>query len=380
MNLGIKLKDGDWVLKVLHLINYLGNGGTEVYIQSLAKKLHNKKCKFYIAYSEGEMGRQMFQELGIDLINLKMQNPFDLRAAKELKDICKDLSIDVIHTHFLRENYISILSKLFGNSPKVINTRHMLFENTKTAILLNKLFTRKNDHIIAVSESVKDQLISEGIPEDKIKLIYTGIDLDEWRSQSDLSFRKEFKISEDELIITSVSRFSKEKGHDFFLESIKLMEDYIKEKDLAIGKYRFVLVGDGRYFDSMKEKAKELGLEDRVIFTGFRRDIKNILKSSDIFVSHSSNEAFGISILEAIAAMIPVITTNSGGTREIINPDYKNGILIQFGDREEMALSIVKLMQDKSLRQQLSKRAYELVEDKFSLDKTAEFTYNLYEV
>lgn len=116
MNLGIKLKDGDWVLKVLHLINYLGNGGTEVYIQSLAKKLHNKKCKFYIAYSEGEKGRQMFQELGIDLINLKMQNPFDLRAAKELKDICKDLSIDVIHTHFLRENYISILSKLFGNS------------------------------------------------------------------------------------------------------------------------------------------------------------------------------------------------------------------------------------------------------------------------
>ena len=114
--------------KVLHLLNYLGNGGTEVYIYLLAKKLHNKKCKFYIAYSQDGLGRKMFEDMGIELIHLEMKSPFDLYAAKELKRICKELDIDVIHTHFLRENYISIFSKLRGNNPKLIHTRHMLLE------------------------------------------------------------------------------------------------------------------------------------------------------------------------------------------------------------------------------------------------------------
>jgi glycosyltransferase involved in cell wall biosynthesis len=368
------------MLKVLHLLNYLGNGGTEVYIQSLAKKLHNKKCKFYIAYSEDGIGREMFQELGIELINLNMKSPFDVGAAKNLKKICKELSIDVIHTHFLRENYISILSNICGNTPKVINSRHMLFENSKSVILMNKIFTRKNDYIIAVSQSVKDQLISEGISEDKIRLIYTGIDLDEWNSQCTLSFRKEFNILDDELLITSVSRFSEEKGHDFFLDVIKDFEGYVKENNLSIGKYRFVLVGDGILLDSMKEKAFKLGIQDKIIFTGFRRDIKNILKSSDIFISHSKNEAFGISLLEAIAANLPVITTDSGGTKEIINNDFENGILVEFGNKKEMALNLLKLIEDDYLRNKMREKAYEIVKDRFTLDKTAERTYNLYEV
>jgi hypothetical protein len=119
------------MLNVLHLINHLGRGGSEKYICLLAKKLHNRLCRFYAAYSEEGGGRELFEKAGIDLLKLEMRNPIDIRAAAGLKALCARLSIDVVHTHFLRENYIAVLSKILGNKAKIINTRHMLFKNTK---------------------------------------------------------------------------------------------------------------------------------------------------------------------------------------------------------------------------------------------------------
>lgn len=363
---------------VLHLINYLGSGGSEIYIYTLAKKLHNKKSNFYIAYSEEGKGIKLFEDLGIKTIKFQMNSPFDLNAAKELKRLCKELSIDVIHTHFLRENYISILSKLLGNKVRIINTRHMLFENSKSVIMTNKFFTKFNDSLIAVSSSVKDQLIEdEGINKNKVKLIYTGIDLDEWNKSIPLTFRDEFKIPKDEILITTIARFSKEKGHEFLIDSIKYFKDYIKMQNLDLP-FKFVLVGEGELLDNIIDKAKSLQISKDIIFTGYRRDIENILKSSDIFVLPSNNEAFGLSIIEAMAAGLPVITTDSGGTREIINKSLNNGILIEYGDKQKLAEGLVSLLQDTKLREQYITNGYKVLRENFNLEKTIEETYNLY--
>lgn len=364
------------MLNVLHLLNYLGNGGTEVYIHSLGKKLHNKSCKFYIAYSEEGKGRNLFHELEIDLIKLNMSGPVDIKAALELKKICKNLSIDVIHTHFLRENYIAILSKIIGNNIKIINTRHMLIDNSKAVIISNKVFTKFNKKIIAVSSSVKDQLLGEGIDSSKIELIYNGIDLDEWRIPTHLSFRDEFNIKDDDIVITSVARFSEEKGHEFFLKSINLFNDNGKITNQNI---KFVLVGEGPLLDSIKDQSSRFGLEKAIIFTGFRRDIKNILKSSDLYVSHSKSEAFGISILEAIAAGLPVISTNSGGASEIINDGFNNGILINYGDEEKLVESLISLIEDQDLSNRLKDRGYDVVKQYFDLETSSKSTYEVYE-
>lgn len=365
--------------KVLHLLNYLGNGGTEVYIYSLAKKLHNKKCQFVIAYSEDGIGREMFEELDIELIHIEMKSPFDMNAAKKLKKICKELSIGVIHSHFLRENYISILSKIIGNNVKLIHTRHMLLENSKSVILTNKIMTSKDDIIIAVSEKVKEQLIEEKISKKKIKLIYTGIDLKEWNQPIPLTFRDEYNINKTTIVIASVARFTEEKGHEFLLDSIRLLVDYcINKKDIATLDFKFVLTGDGQLLNTIKQRAIELNLEDYIIFTGFRRDIKNILKSSDIFISHSKSEAFGISILEAMAAAIPVLTTDSGGASEIINEKNGNGFLIDYGDKNAFVELLTKLIIDEDLRKTLGQRAHNHLNENFNLDTTVKNTLQVY--
>lgn len=364
------------MLKVLHLINYTGGGGTESYIYSLAEKLHNKKCRFLIGYSEEGPSLEDFKKLGIETIKLNMKNPYDFKAGKSLAKICKENSIDVVHTHFLRENYISILSKIFGNKALLINTRHMLIENSKGIVLANKFMTHFNHKIIAVSQAVEDLLLQESIDPAKIQLIYTGIDPSNWRNNKDNQFRKEFNINDDTTLITSVARFSEEKGHFFLLKSISLFNKLLKNN--GEDNIKFLLVGDGVLLDRCKDLAKKLGIAEKIIFTGYRNDIDDILNSSDIFVCHSKSEAFGISILEAMACGLPVITTDSGGTREIIDPNGEYGILVDYEDETQLAKALLKLVDNKDLRVKYRENAKDLLFHKFSLDKTANATYNLY--
>lgn len=368
------------MLRILHLLNYLGSGGSEKYIYSLAKKLHGGSCEFFIAYSNDGPGRSMFEELGISLIPLGMNSPFDIKAAMKLKKLCRQLSIDVVHTHFLRENYVSVLSKIAGNKVGIINTRHMLFENSRMVVLSNRLFTRLNSRIIAVSGHVRDRLVREGINESRIALIYNGVDPAEWDSAAAAGFRKEMGISEEDMLITSVSRFSPEKGHDFIIDVIGYIKENMGALGLAGKKFRFVLAGSGPLQEAVIEKAKENGLQDIIIFPGYVNNIRDLLKDSDIFIAHSQNEALGIAILEAMAAGLPVITTDSGGTSEIVNCSEEDGILVDYGDVQGYAEGLALLINDSHLRRQFADNGLKVVRERFSLDKTAAETYNLYEL
>lgn len=366
------------MINVLHLINYLGSGGSEIYIYNLAKKLHNDSCKFYIAYSEIGKGLELFNEIGVETINFPMNSPFDIKAALKLKRLCKELNIQIIHTHFLRENYISILSKLLGNKVRLINTRHMIFQNSKFTIIANKIFTRFNDYLIAVSSSVKDQMINiEGLQRNKIKLIYTGVDIDEWSNINVSTFKDKFNLSEYSILITTIARFSEEKGYDFLLDSIAKFKEYLEETNKKLD-YKFILVGEGELLEIAIKKAKEYNIFENILFTGYRRDIKNILKSSDIFILPSKNEAFGISILEAMAAGVPVITTDSGGTREIINSTFDNGIIIQYGDINGLIRSIISLIDNSTMGEKYINNSYKVLNEHFNLNNTINETYKLY--
>ena len=368
------------MLKILHLLNYLGSGGSEKYIYSLAKKLHGKLCEFYIAYSDDGPGRSMFEELGIKMIPLRMNSPFVMKAARLRKILCRQLSLNVIHTHFLRENYISILSKIAGNRVTIINTRHMLFENSRKVVLLNRVFTLFNSRIIAVSGHVRDRLIREGISEKKISMIYNGVDPDEWNCSSPANFRKDMGIADEDMLITSVSRFSPEKGHDFIIDVI----GYMKKNSSALGltgkKYKFALAGVGPLEEAIKEKIKANGLQDDVFLPGYVDNVKEMLRDSDIFIAHSENEALGIAILEAMASGLPVITTDSGGTSEIVNEREQTGILVDYGDVQGYAAGLAMLINDSQLRRKYSDNGMRIVKERFSLDKTVAETYNLYEL
>lgn len=359
-------------MNILQLINYLGRGGTEKYITSLAEELHGESCNFLIAYSEDGGGLSFFKDNHIKSYRIKMRSFYDLKAAKELANFCKENSVDVIHTHFLRENYIAILSKLYGNKCKVINTRHMLSENNTFIKSLNRIMSKFNSSIIAVSKSVEKLLYRELGKNKNIVLIYNGISFENTDNRS--SFREEFDIDDNVIIISTIARFSQEKGYKFLIESIY---ELVNDKDFIYkDKIKFVLAGNGKLLEDSKELVKNLKLEDYIIFTGYREDVENILNSTDIYVSPSEYEAFGLSLIEAMAKKIPVISTKSGGPEEFINDN--TGILIEYGDKNNFVKNLNALLKDKNLREYYGVNGFKLAKSKFDIKISAKKTLNLY--
>lgn len=358
-------------MNILYLINYLGGGGTESYIHSLICGLKNDN-NIFLVYNEKADDYEKFKELGITMIQMPMNGFYDLNAAKKLSSICKENSIEVVHSHFLRENSISVLSKLFGNKSRIINTRHMLLVNSKLITYVNKLITRFDKYVIAVSKSVENLLIAELGPKENIKLIYTGIDINNW-DKSNYDFREKYKIAYDEILITSTARFSPEKGHEFLIKTIPMILKMSDNKNL-----KFVFIGDGPILQDMKNLANKLKISRYILFLGYQKDIKSILNASDIYVLCSETEAFGISILEAMASNLPVIATDSGGVSEIIPPNSDYGVLINYGDTTSLRDSLVSLIDDSMFRTQLGNNGFNLVKEKFNLDKTITETFKLY--
>ena len=170
-------------MNILHLINYTGGGGTENYIYSLIEKVDRENI--LVVYNEKGDGYQKFENLGINMIQMDMKSFHDIKASKKLKYICSEYKIDIVHTHFLRENFIALISKFLGNKVKVINTRHMLDKNHGLIKYINRFMTRFNHKIIAVSQAV-ERLLFEEISSKNIEMIYTGVDLTNSKSLREL--------------------------------------------------------------------------------------------------------------------------------------------------------------------------------------------------
>lgn len=316
---------------------------------------------------------ERLKNIGVETFVIEMKNPFDVKAAFELSRLCKKLGIDLIHTQFLRENYIAILSKIFNPRIKVIYTNHFVMANNRIQKFFNRLMTQFNSGIIAVCNVGRDMLISNGNKASIIEVIFNGVDVAYWKEPVESTLRKELKIGGDEFVILCASRFAHDKGHKYLVDSIKLL------KDMTNRKFKCVLAGDGPLLDDIKKQVAELGLQDDIIFIGFRSDMKNLYTGSDLYVNSSEHEALSFLIIEALASGLPVVATNMGGNSDIINPITNCGLLVEYNNPESMAKGILKLMEDENLYRKFKENAYKAVDEFFNLDKVVDKTYNLYE-
>ena len=362
------------MLKVLYLLNHAGKAGTERYVQSLIEKLcvKSNRIKAYFAYNEEGLLAENLRAAGIETFRIVMRHPFDLRAVFELSRLCRRLEIDIIHTHYLRENYISLLSRLINPRVKVIYTNHFILKNNAVVRMFNRMLSPLQAGVISVCSKGRDMLIANGIDGRKIRVIFNGVDPDLWGQPCASTMREEFGIGSGVFVLLCASRFAHDKGHKFLIDSIAEL------KKTEAGKFKCVLANDGPLLDECRRYAESIGLGEDIIFTGFRRDIKNLIAGSDLYVNSSAHEALSFAIIEVLACGIPVIATNMGGNDDIINPETNCGLLVEYGDAKGLAQAIARLMHDAGLLRVFRDNALKTVREKFNLDKTAEETYNLY--
>lgn len=359
-------------LKVLYLINHAGKAGTEKYVYNLVKTFKEKDTKCYFAYSEPGLLSEQMEEMGIECLQLKMKHPFDLKAAKIIAAYCRENNIDVIHTQYPRENYIALLSRRYYSGTRVVYTCHLTLKTSFLWKITNKIMTKHNHRIISVCNNGKELLIGNGVPEEKIDVVFNGIRPSK-NVEKNIEKRKEIGIEPDTFVITTLSRYHMAKGLDFFTDSVA------KLKKLTDKKFIVLFLGDGELFDDIKMQIKALGLEGEIRQMGFRDDAAEILAASDLYVNSAKcYEALSFAILEALNQALPVVATNVGGNGDIINEDTNCGILVEYGDTAAMADAINTMMSDKEKYDEFSENARRTVLEKFDLDVLLEETYKKY--
>ncbi|WP_242976797.1 glycosyltransferase family 4 protein [Clostridium sp. 3-3] len=342
---------------ILYFTRTMGIGGTEKVVMQLCRYFNNKFNKIIIC-SNGGIHEDELQKLGIKhykIDDIEDKNPIIIfKTLISLYKIIKNENIDIVHTHHrMAAFYSEILNKLMNF--KFIHTAHNTFHNKKT---LTK-FALNNAEIIAVGEKVKENLLElYELDTDKINVIYNGIE----KYTGEISVVPEIKKFKDKgyFIVGNIGRLSKQKG----------MEYYIKAIPESIKKYRkikFYIIGDGEDKLELIKLAKELGIEDNVIFLGYRNDVINIIKQLDLIVLSSLWEGLPLTPIEAFSEGKTIIATDVDGTSEIVKDQY-NGLLIVSKDSNEIAMNIIKIIDNKSLKDNLQKNAYKTYSQKFSID------------
>ena len=363
-------------MKVLYLLNFAGKAGTERYVETLVKYLSaDGRVEPYFVYNEGGLLVERLAAMGVPIRQLTLRSRFDWKAARALAKLCEEWDIDLIHCHYLRENYIAMLAKSYNKKIRVVYTNHFVIPNDAVTRLSNRMLDKRQDQMIAVCNKGKEQLMVNGWNGEHIQVIFNAVDMEAWAGdRSSSTLRAELGIPEDRFVMLCASRFAEDKGHKYLIDSIRRLTE------LSAVPFTLVLAGEGPLLEQTQAQVKEYGLtEEQVRFIGFRKDIKNLYKGADLYINSSQHEALSFAIVEALAAGLPVIATDMGGNSDIVNDEAGCGLLVEYDNPDSMAGAMKVMLEEPDFLVQCHEGALRTVEEKFEIHKMADSTFRVYE-
>lgn len=388
--------------RILRIIARLNVGGPAIHVILLTEGLD--KSKFYsvlvcgkIGKSEGDMAYYALER------NIKPQFIFELKREPNLfNDILAFMKIyriikteqpDIIHTHTAKAGAVGRLAGIVYNflhpykQIKIFHTFHgHIFDGyfgrfkTRVFILIEQLLALFSSKIIAVSESVKKELISLGIGNnDKIGIIPLGFELDK--------FLKIPLKSNPVINIGIVGRLVPIKNHRLFLEVATKVS-----KDNPGSEFRFKIIGDGELRDELEEYAHKLNIHTEVDFLGWQRDMVGVYSDLDIVVLTSINEGTPVSLIEAMASGRVVVATDVGGVKDILGNEtaadieqdknfkvLERGLIVKPQDSDSFAAALSFILQHGYLRNNMCMLARDFVKDRFSKERLVKDIESLYD-
>lgn len=223
-----------------------------------------------------------------------------------------------------------------------------------------KTFFQHADHLIAVAGGVAQFLQEQGVPAHKIETLYCGLDLRDVAAVAQLSpqsAKARLDLPPDALTVGIAASLIRRKGHRFLLEALQILE----KRGLSV---HALLAGEGDQEDELRDLSESLGLENRVHFLGFRRDVHEVIAAMDVFTLPSEKEGLSIAVMEALALARPVVATQIAGMDEVVKHG-ENGFLVPPCDAPALADALEVLLRDANLRQQMGKRGKAFVENHF---------------
>jgi len=296
----------------------------------------------------------------------------DREAYRKLKQIIREYQPDIVHTHASKAGALGRRAAFACKVPVVVHTFHghvfhSYFGAVKTKLfkLIERRLARKSTGIIAISELQKKELCEEHriCKADKIKVIPLGFDLEQFRTDlpaKRMAVRTRYELAEDEVAVAIIGRLAPIKNHAFFLQVV--------EQLLAKGirNARFFIVGDGELQAEIAAASAEINQKYgvKIVLTSWIKDIATFNAGMDIICLTSNNEGTPVSLIEAQACNVPVVTTEVGGVRDIVS-DGETGFIVQKGNLQQFADKLGTLIENEEIRKKMSQNGWSFVREKF---------------
>lgn len=349
-------------LHVLFIHSNMPIGGAEVLTANLMRRLDRGRFapELCCLKERGPLGEILAEEFPVHFGLLSSK--YDLHVLSRLTRLLRERQMDAVVTVGAGDKmFWGRLAARRARVPVVLSALHSTGWPDDIG-RLNRVLTRTTDCFIAVAPSHGRFLLErERLPANKIAVIPNGVDTWRFAPVPDAdAIRRELGISSTAPVVGTVAALRPEKNHELFLEVARRVVEQLPTA-------RFILVGDGPRRGPLEERARELGIAEKVHFLGSRNDVPRLLSAMDVFALTSHNEANPVSILEAMSATRPVVSTNVGSIFEAVR-EGKTGFLVPAGDPATFTERLVGLLVDPLLCQTMGAAGRQMVVERWSVD------------
>jgi len=385
-------------LRIIHVITRLILGGAQentlITCKLLAQRGHDVTLITGPAIGpEGELFNQIKkQNYKVIVINRLRRaiNPIDDAVSYfQLKKLLHNLQPDIVHTHSAKAGILGrfagcgLKGKWAENLPAVVHSIHGLAFHPYQSQWLNRFYiaveksaARRTDFFISVADAMTAQATAVGIgkPQQYVTA-YSAIEEDDFlepiSEERKRGFRLKYGISEDSIVLITIARLFMLKGHEYIIESAKQLSKRFE-------KCIWLFVGDGNLFDHFKQQVRDLGLAEKIKFTGLLppSQIPLAIQSSDILVHCSLREGLARTLPQAMLSGKPAVSFDVDGAREVVNEN--TGRLIKPKNIEQLTKACAELIEDEDLREKLGENGRTSVREKFAPETMVDTIEDIY--
>ena len=358
-------------MNILH-INTEGTwrGGEQQTLNLLAG-LNQRQVACHLVCQAGSPMEERAVRAGVDVFPISMRGEIDLAAGLLIRKLIKKFSYDIIHSHTSHAHSLAFLASIGTGATRLV-TRRVDFSIFRRSFLkLSGIKYRfMADYYIAISHKIKEVLVNDGIPDQRIFVVHSGIDPQRFMQATGDHLLSEFNIKEKQKVVINVAHLAEHKGQKYLVRAIPRVLAKLPDT-------RFFIIGKGELMEKLKKTASGLGLKKELIFTGFRDDVAGFYQIADLYVMSSVQEGLGTAVLDALALAKPVVATRAGGLPEIIH-DGKTGRLVAPADPEALADGIVEMLTRAQAAKAMANEGQSMVQNTFSIDAMVKNNIEIY--
>lgn len=331
-------------IKVLHLSSEKTWRGGEQQIAYLIEASREMGVEVVVAVRRHSDFETWCRQAGLDVHAMGFRNGLDLLTAKSVADLVKRCGAQLVHVHSGKSHSIAYLASKLGLSVPIIVHRRVDFSLKTSGPSLGKYNHPQVKAIICVSHAIADMVRQAVARPDRVHVVHSGIDFARFAEAhtNEGWLRRELNLSASTWLIGNVSALAPHKDYPTFLRTAKRV--CASHRDV-----HFVIAGEGDERGPLEKMVESEGIQKRVTFLGFRKNVPGLLAELDLFLMTSKTEGLGTTIIDAMHSRLPVVATRAGGIPELVKNGV-NGYLCKPGDDACLADRVGALLNDPAMR------------------------------